>query len=41
MNPPKGCRFHPRCEACMEVCKSMDPEAKDVEGRIVACHLFS
>lgn len=40
INPPAGCRFHPRCLDCMEICKSEDPEAKEIEGRVVACHLF-
>ena len=40
INPPAGCRFHPRCESCMEVCKTKDPEPLDYEGRLVSCHLF-
>ena len=40
INPPKGCRFHPRCENCMEICLTEDPESREVDGRIVACHLF-
>jgi oligopeptide transport system ATP-binding protein len=41
-NPPKGCAFHTRCHACMEVCKQERPELKEVEeGHFVACHLFS
>jgi oligopeptide transport system ATP-binding protein len=40
-NPPKGCVFHTRCKACMEVCKTIRPEFKEVEeGHYVACHLF-
>lgn len=39
-NPPTGCKFHPRCIHAMEVCKSVKPEFKDVEGRKVACHLY-
>ena len=41
INPPAGCRFHPRCESCMEICRTEDPEPREVEGRIVACHLFN
>jgi oligopeptide/dipeptide ABC transporter ATP-binding protein len=39
-NPPGGCAFHPRCPACMEVCKTVTPELKNVEDRVVACHLY-
>ena len=41
INPPAGCRFHPRCENCMEICTTVDPDTREVEGRIVACHLFN
>jgi len=40
INPPIGCRFHPRCEHCMEICKQVNPETKFVDGRFVGCHLF-
>ncbi|MFA1643527.1 ABC transporter ATP-binding protein [Chryseomicrobium imtechense] len=39
--PPSGCTFHTRCNACMEVCKSIKP--KDIEispGHVVSCHLY-
>jgi oligopeptide transport system ATP-binding protein len=40
-NPPKGCAFHTRCSACMEICKQTRPEMKEVEkGHYVACHLY-
>ena len=32
INPPAGCRFHPRCESCMEICKTDDPESRMIEG---------
>ncbi|MEI8215951.1 MAG: ABC transporter ATP-binding protein [Eubacteriales bacterium] len=41
INPPKGCRFHPRCEECMEICKTVDPQTSEVEGRLVECHLYN
>lgn len=41
INPPKGCRFHPRCESCMEICTAEEPASREVDGRIVACHLFN
>lgn len=40
INPPKGCRFHPRCELCMEICKNIEPEMREVNNRFVSCHLF-
>ncbi|USK36497.1 dipeptide ABC transporter ATP-binding protein (plasmid) [Bacillus sp. F19] len=40
-NPPKGCSFHPRCFACMEVCKTKKPRNIEVNpGQFVACHLY-
>jgi oligopeptide transport system ATP-binding protein len=40
-NPPEGCAFHTRCSACMEICKQIRPEMKEVEkGHYVACHLY-
>jgi len=41
VNPPKGCKFCTRCPKCMEICKHIAPEYKEIEeGHIVACHLF-
>lgn len=40
-NPPKGCKFHTRCENCMSVCKLKNPKFIECEnGHIVACHLY-
>lgn len=40
INPPAGCRFHPRCPFRMEVCDKVAPEPHDAGGgRLVACHL--
>ena len=40
-NPPKGCKFHTRCEQCMDICKEQAPEWKEVEeGHFCACHLY-
>lgn len=39
-NPPTGCKFHPRCHACMDICKTKAPRPREVEGRLVACHLY-
>ena len=42
VNPPKGCKFHTRCEQCMEVCKYAAPKYKEVEeGHFCACHLYA
>jgi len=42
INPPPGCRFHPRCQYAEERCKSYEPEPKILDGsRVVACHLYS
>ena len=41
-NPPKGCRFHPRCHFATEVCLEADPEYRNVgtgsDEHWVACH---
>ena len=42
VNPPKGCKFHTRCDQCMEICKNIPPKYKEVEaGHYCACHLFN
>jgi oligopeptide/dipeptide ABC transporter ATP-binding protein len=40
LNPPSGCRFHPRCPHAMARCGAEEPLLKDVSGRFVACHLY-
>lgn len=38
---PSGCRFHPRCEKVMDVCRSVEPKQREIQpGRFVACHLY-
>lgn len=40
-NLPTGCRFHPRCKECMEICKQEFPKMFEVQpGHFVACHLY-
>jgi len=40
-NPPKGCRFYPRCPVAMEICKKKEPILEMVEpGRFISCHLY-
>ena len=39
--PPPGCRFSPRCDRAMPVCRERQPEPTDLGGgRRVACHLY-
>jgi len=41
VDPPSGCRFHPRCPHVMGVCKTEVPELKTIGTRHrVACHLY-
>lgn len=38
---PSGCRFHPRCPKCMEICKEVEPREIEIEdGHMVMCHLY-
>ncbi len=38
LNPPPGCRFHPRCPYATEICKKETPEFKaHAEGHFAAC----
>ena len=42
LNPPTGCKFHPRCKYCMEICKQVEPELKSLgNGHYLACHLHN
>ncbi len=39
INPPDGCRFHPRCERAIDICRQREPELRDVGGEhYAACH---
>ena len=41
VDPPSGCRFHPRCPRVMEICKENRPPLVQVEpGHFVACYLY-
>jgi oligopeptide/dipeptide ABC transporter ATP-binding protein len=40
MNPPSGCRFHPRCPHAMPRCSTEEPKLLPESGRLVACHLY-
>jgi oligopeptide/dipeptide ABC transporter ATP-binding protein len=38
VNPPSGCRFHPRCPVVMDHCSREEPVFKDIgDGHFVAC----
>lgn len=42
INPPSGCRFHPRCPQVMDICKKEVPEEIEIEkDRWVKCWLYS
>ena len=42
IDPPSGCRFHPRCEHSMEICRMKEPELIEIGKKMhqVACHLY-
>ena len=39
VNPPAGCRFHPRCPYATEECAREEPELRRSGDRQIACHL--
>ncbi len=41
INPPSGCRFHPRCKMAMPICAEREPQLKDIApSHQVSCLLF-
>ena len=41
INPPTGCRFHPRCPVAIEQCSTVAPVLREIEPHhTVACHLY-
>ncbi len=40
VNPPSGCRFHPRCPHVLPRCAPEVPKLRGTFGREVACHLY-
>ena len=40
-NPPSGCKFHTRCQHCMEICKTVVPKRYEAGNEhFVVCHLY-
>ncbi|MCZ7362815.1 MAG: ABC transporter ATP-binding protein, partial [Candidatus Methanoperedens sp.] len=41
VNPPRGCRFHPRCPKRFDRCDKSEPEWREIErGHFIMCHLY-
>jgi oligopeptide/dipeptide ABC transporter ATP-binding protein len=39
IDPPSGCRFHPRCPHATDICKRVEPPlAEYANGHLAACH---
>lgn len=43
LDPPQGCRFHPRCTYAMNICKTQEPTLRGTgkKEHLVACHLYA
>ncbi|MFB0567779.1 MAG: oligopeptide/dipeptide ABC transporter ATP-binding protein, partial [Candidatus Bathyarchaeia archaeon] len=42
IEPPSGCRFHPRCSYAMQICSGISPEMTELKkDHFVSCHLFT
>ncbi len=42
VNPPSGCRFHPRCKHAMDICRKDFPPLVEIKSsHHVACYLYS
>lgn len=42
LDPPNGCRFHPRCIYVKSICREQEPPLRKTKGKdhFVACHLY-
>lgn len=41
LKPPTGCPFQTRCASVTEACRREMPELQNIDGRQVACHLYT
>ncbi len=41
IEPPSGCKFHPRCSRVMDICRKKEPELIKKNNSRIACHLWS
>ncbi|KKH34445.1 ABC transporter ATP-binding protein [Methanosarcina mazei] len=41
IDPPQGCRFHPRCNYCSDRCRTEHPPMIEKNGRLVRCFLYA
>ncbi len=42
LNPPSGCKFHPRCPKAMNICRKVKPpRCKLNRDHVVSCHLYT
>jgi len=42
IDPPSGCRFHPRCPQVLGICREIMPVSREIrEGQAAACHLYN
>jgi oligopeptide/dipeptide ABC transporter ATP-binding protein len=42
LQPPRGCKFHPRCAHALDICTQEVPRLREVApGHFVACHLYT
>lgn len=40
-NLPTGCKFHPRCDKCMDICRLENPKDNIIDGvHMIKCHLY-
>ncbi|BFH73031.1 ABC transporter ATP-binding protein [Sulfurisphaera javensis] len=37
---PTGCKFHPRCNKVIDICRNKEPELKTINNRRVRCWLY-
>lgn len=38
---PGGCKFHPRCPNCMDICRTVPPDFQTEGTHKVACHMYN